>query len=140
MNTIIKCIGLDDKVPVGYRYLLPFECQYLLDKDFSVFKDLEYMNYYYLILGKDRYRLLWLRRLDYDSYVDGNLRDLSGNNRVRGVLIINKDFKVGEDELRGRLDMCKEIREWLTSLHTNKFHSYESKIASIKDFDEVFGK
>jgi hypothetical protein len=48
----VKCIGLNDKVPKGWKYLKSWDCEKLLRTNFKIFKDLELsynVGYYTLI-------------------------------------------------------------------------------------------
>ena len=97
MKTQIRCIRLEDKIPKGFRYLQAFECQWLLDNNFEAFNDLEKVCYYKLI-GKNHIRWLWLHGLGGNSLVDLLNRDLLSGYGVRGVLVVNKAFKIGDDK------------------------------------------
>jgi hypothetical protein len=92
MKTIkeLKCIGLNDKLPKGFRYIKSWEIEYLLFNNFKIFYKLEKHIYYKIINSKNQYRLLWLHRLVNNSDFYGNLRILNNYGRVRGVLICKK--------------------------------------------------
>jgi hypothetical protein len=95
MMTEIICINSNEEVPKGWKYLSSFECEKLLCNNFELFKDLELSVEvgYYLLKNINGTRYLWLRWLGNNSDIDGNLRVLSNDFRVRGVLVIKKEVE-----------------------------------------------
>jgi hypothetical protein len=88
----LRVIGVNDEVPIGFRFIESWEVEKALCENFKVFKDLELSIDvgYYKINNKDKIRYLWLARLDLSSRVYGYDRVLNLNFRVRGVLICKK--------------------------------------------------
>lgn len=94
-NIKLKVIGLGDEVPEGFRFISSWEVEELLCNNFEVFKDLELsssVGYYKIINPTSKsVRWLWLHRLGFNSGIGGNFRNLTNDNWVRGVLIVNKE-------------------------------------------------
>jgi hypothetical protein len=83
----VKSIGLNYKLPRGFRFIESWEVEWLLCNNFKIFDGLEKHRYYKII---NNHRYLWLGGLDSVSQVLSRYLGLYGSNRACGVLICKK--------------------------------------------------
>ena len=93
MTDLIKVIGLNDDLPIGFNFLSSWECEQLLCNHFGLFKKIEIGYYYKLINPNKTIRYVWVARRGCNSDIGSSLRLLDYYGRARGVLVVKLEHK-----------------------------------------------